>query len=238
MHGSGRFPTHSHGSNDSTSPQQLMRYAGMAGGGLVAVSGLRRGGAVGGLLTGLGIGLVLKSAQEQRAASGRAPVIGLQRTTIHLESTVNIDRPKSDIYDFWRSFVRLPEVMDFLDRIEPDSRGYTRWVAKGPLGSSVEWTSEVTEDVPNERIAWASLTGSDIHTWGDVTFKQGFGGLGTDVTVNLNFEPPGGMIGAAVNHFLSGLENAVLNQNLRHLKAYMETGEVPTNRTQKSGRLL
>lgn len=213
------------------SPQQLIRYAAMLGGSVTAFIGWRRGGLLGSLLAGIGAGVFLDSANQQT----RIVPSGLQRRTVHLESSVNINRPPEDVYAFWRDFVRLPEVMSFVDDIQLTDTGYTHWVAKGPAGTSIEWYAEVTKDLPNKCLAWRSLNDSDISTWGEVIFDQD-SGAGTNLIVDLNFEPPGGFAGAAVSQFLSGIENSVLTQNLRHLKAYMETGEVPTNRTKPYGR--
>ncbi len=151
---------------------------------------------------------------------------------VSLKSSVKIGRSPEEIYNYWRSFVQLPKVMTFLERVEDLGGGLTHWVATGPKGSTIEWDSEIVDDLPNERISWQSLPGSEIDTWGNVQFRSDSQGRGTAVVVELNFKPPGNIAGAAVGHFFKGLENAVLNQNLRNLKAYMETGEVPTNRRQ------
>lgn len=169
-----------------------------------------------------------------RAASRRSTGFSLGKSKIvQLQGSVNIDRPAEEIYSFWRDFTQLPKAMTFLDRIEDkgDNEKLTHWVVKTPLGASIDWDSMVTDDVPNERIAWESVEGSDIHTWGEVRFRN-TAQRGTNVILNLNFEPPGKAAGATIEQFLGGLEKAVLNQNLRNLKAYLETGEVATNRRQ------
>lgn len=153
--------------------------------------------------------------------------------SVHLEGTVNIDRPAEEIYKFWRGFSQLPKVMTFLDRIEDRGDRLTHWVVKAPMGATVEWDSKVVDDLPNQRIAWQSVEGSEIRTWGDVRFENNARSKGTKVIVNLNFEPPGSAAGAAVAQFLGGLEKAVLNKNLRNLKAFLETGEVATNLRQQ-----
>lgn len=230
-----RSPVRTPAGRQGVSPQQLIRCATMLGGGLTAFMGWRRGGLIGSLLAGIGAAIFLDSAKQKASSTKKTPRGGLQRRAVHLESSVNINRPPKEVYGFWRGFVRLPEVMRFIDEITATDTGHTHWVAKGPMGTSVEWYSEVTEDIPDKYLAWRSLNGSDINTWGEVSFHPD-GGSGTNVVVNLNFEPPGGSIGSAVNHFMSGIENSVLRENLRHMKAYLETGEVPTNRRQRVRR--
>ncbi len=181
-----------------------------------------------GALGVISAGLLYRAVARRTPAAGRLPLTGSRPGAVHLQGSVNIDRSAETLYRFWRSFVELPQVMTFLDRVEERERGLTHWVVHSPLGATIEWDSEVTEDIPGQRIAWRSLEGADIHSWGSVEFYEDQLGRSTDVTLNLHFEPPGRAAGGAVARFLSGLEKAVLNQNLRNLKAYMETGEVPT----------
>lgn len=187
----------------------------------------RRRGISGGMILGgiLGVaaaGLVYRYLS--RSQHQGLPFSARQRV-VHLEGSVNINKPPEEIYKFWRSFVNLPKVMAFLERIEDKGGDVTHWVARGPLATKVQWDSEVTEDVPNGRIAWRSLEGSDVKTWGDVKFVSKSHSNSTDVMVNLYFQPPGSLPGATVARFLKGLENAMLTQNLRNLKAYLEADE-------------
>ncbi|MDQ2078510.1 SRPBCC family protein [Marinimicrobium sp. ABcell2] len=178
---------------------------------------------IGGILGVAAAGLAYRFAIRKDA---RLPFASRSRA-VHLEGSINIEKPVEEIYNFWRSFVDLPKVMSFLERIEDKGGDVTHWVARGPLATTLEWDSEVIEDVPNGRIAWQSLEGSEIKTWGDVKFLGRSHTRGTDVIVNLYFEPPGSLAGATVGRFLKGLENAMLMQNLRNLKAYLEAGEIP-----------
>lgn len=191
-------------------------------------------GMAGAILLGVVVAGVVAYYASKRGPK-RLPLTRARHRRVHLEGSVNIDRSAEDIYNYWRNFSQLPDVMTFVDRVEDRGAGRTHWVAKGPLGRSIEWDSEVVDDIPNQRLSWHSLQGSDIQSWGDVQFRENPHGHGTDVVVHLNFEPPGRIAGAAVAHFLGSLEKAMLNQNLRNLKTYMETGEIPPDRNQGDG---
>ncbi|WP_148862759.1 SRPBCC family protein [Marinobacter fonticola] len=225
-----KLPVRMSAGRQGASPQQVIRCAAMLGGTLTAFIGCRRGGLLGSLLAGIGIAIFSDSAKQHAVTARKASLAGRQNRTVHLESSVNINRPPEDVYAFWKDFVRLPEVMSFVDDIKATDTGYTHWVAKGPLGTSVEWFSEVVEDEPGKRLIWRSLNGSDIDNWGNVAFHQD-AGSGTNLIVNLNFEPLGGVAGSAVGHFLEGIENSVLTENLLQLKTYLETGEIPTSQS-------
>lgn len=232
------------GEQDSVSPdsmRDLTRWACLAGGGVAAYAAVRRGGASGILMGALGGVLLYQGATGHSAIPERLMRMGRQSRDVHLASTITIDRPASDLYEFWKGFTRLPKVMTFLESVEPRggvTNDVTHWAVKGPRGHRVEWDAEVTEDVPDQRIGWRSLEGSDINTWGAVRFNEAPAGRGTEVHVSMHYEPPGGNVGRAVGHFLGGLSQALIKQNLKQFKAYMESGEVPTGRSHTQERRM
>lgn len=226
------------GARGSSSDQSMdtARWVCLAGGGLATYAAWRTGG-VGGVLMG-----ILGGAMIYQGTTGNMPAAGLiggrggQSRDVHLVTTITINRPASEIYEYWKGFTRLPQIMTFLDRVEPRGERLSHWVAGDPRGGTIEWDSEVTEDVPNQRIAWRSVEGSELPNWGAVRFNKAPGDRGTEVHLSMHYEPPGGRLGSALGHFLEGMSEEVLKQNLRHLKAYLETGEIPTNTNTSQGR--
>lgn len=180
----------------------------------------RKGGMLGALLAFGGAFLLYKAVNGNR--SGRPPHSPGADRDVHLSSSIIIDRAASDLYEFWRDFSNLPHVMGFLEQVEPKEGFVSRWVARLPAGPAMEWDSEVVEDVPNRRISWRSLDGSPINTWGTVTFEPSADQRQTEVSVSLNFNPPGHSTGNVVAHFLKGLESSVLSRNMRKFKDHME----------------
>ncbi|MAL99142.1 MAG: cyclase [Alteromonadaceae bacterium] len=223
---------------DSLSDQtmhDLTRWACLAGGGLATYAGYRSGGASG-LLMGVLGGVLAYQGIANTSAPRRLLEAARPQREVHLISTVTIDKPASELYKFWKGFTRLPQIMSFLDSVEPRGDKISHWVVKAPSGHTLEWDAEVTEDVPDKRIAWHSVEGSEMPNWGKVRFNEAPGKRGTEIHVSMYFEPPGGNAGAIAGHFLQGLSKELIKQNLRHLKAYLETGEIPTNITTSQGR--
>src|SRR5918993_365449 len=74
---------------------------------------------------------------------------------------LEVDVPAEKAYAWWRGLTTLPSVMPDVESITaggPDGTT-THWKVHGPLGKSVEWDARIVEDVPNEKIAWASVGG-------------------------------------------------------------------------------
>jgi uncharacterized membrane protein len=157
---------------------------------------------------------------------------------IKVERAVTVNRPKQELYQMWRDFENLPRFMEHLESVQVDESDSTRshWVAKAPMGQTIEWESEVIEDRENELLVWKSLPRSSVESMGRVEFTDAPGERGTIVHVSMEYNPPAGSLGAAFAK-LFGEEPAIqINQDLRHFKQMIETGEVATVEGQTSGR--
>jgi len=107
-------------------------------------------------------------------------------------------------------------------------------VAKGPAGVNVEWDARIINEIEHKLIAWQSLEGSTISTAGSVNFDETE--HGTSVRVHLQYNPPGGRVGAAIARLFGEEPSQTVREDLRRFKQLMETGEIPTTDGQPSGR--
>ncbi|MDX3905128.1 MAG: SRPBCC family protein [Pigmentiphaga sp.] len=142
------------------------------------------------------------------------------------EYAVTIARPREELYGFWRDFSNLPRFMRHVMRIEVMDERQSRWTVKAPLGKSVQWTSTITEDLPNERIAWETDEEADVPNAGWVEFHDAPGNRGTEVRAVVAYQPPAGHLGRVASRvFLPETPSQQMTQDLRRLKQIMETGE-------------
>ncbi len=157
---------------------------------------------------------------------------------IRVEKAVTINRAPEELYRFWRNFENLPRFMNHLESVRVlDGDGKrSHWKAKAPLGTSVEWDAEIINEVENRLIGWRSLEGADVPNAGSVRFEPATGGRGTVVKVNLEYDPPAGVVGAAFAKLFGEEPTAQVQEDLRHFKQVMEAGEMPTTEGQPSGR--
>jgi uncharacterized membrane protein len=100
----------------------------------------------------------------------------------------------------------------------------------------VEWDAELLEDVPNRRLTWRSLPGSDVDHRGSVEFTPAPGNRGTEVHVRLEYHRPGGRAGEALALAFFQHPEQQIREDLRRFKALVETGELPTTEGQPTGR--
>lgn len=156
---------------------------------------------------------------------------------IHVKKSIMINRPAEELYSFWRSFENLPRFMPNLKSVTEIDENESHWVATTPAGKTFEWDAEIYNDVPNEVIAWRSLSNSDVTHAGSVNFKPAPAGRGTCVEVTFNYNPPGGVAAVFIARLFGSEPGQIVEQNLRRLKQLFEAGVVPTIEGQTSGRL-
>jgi uncharacterized membrane protein len=144
----------------------------------------------------------------------------------HVARSVTIRQPIETVYGFWRNFENLPRFMAHLESVRVTGDRQSHWAAKGPAGSTVEWDAETIEDRPNELIAWRSLPGASVPNSGQVRFQPAAGDRGTEVHVELRYDPPAGKLGALVAKLFGEEPGQQVAGDLRRLKQVLETGEV------------
>ena len=103
---------------------------------------------------------------------------------------------------------------------------------------SVEWDADILEDRENEFISWASVEGADVDNSGFVRFNKAPGDRGTEVKVVLEYNPPGGALGATVAKIFGEEPEQQIGDDLRRFKMLMEAGEIATTEGQPSGQRL
>jgi uncharacterized membrane protein len=174
-------------------------------------------------VVGLTILDVLAARSLARASATRPAA--LRPRGIRIRKAITIDRPRDEVYRFWRNFENLPRFMQYLERVRVLDARRSRWIARAPVGESVEWTAELIEDHPNELIVWRSVDGAAVPNTGSVRFTPASHG-GTAVLVELRYQPPGGRLAALVAKLFGDEPDIQVGSDLRRLKQVLELGEV------------
>jgi uncharacterized membrane protein len=174
-------------------------------------------------VVGLTILDVLAARSLARTSATRPAA--LRPRGIRIRKAITIDRPRDEVYRFWRNFENLPRFMQHLERVRVLDARRSRWIARTPAGASVEWTAELLEDQPNELIVWRSVEGAAVPNTGSVQFTAASHG-GTAVLVELRYQPPGGRLAALVAKLFGDHPDIQVGSDLQRLKQVLELGEV------------
>jgi len=169
------------------------------------------------------------TASKHHAAAIDAATDGLieDRGDSLVGRAVTINRPRAELYAYFRDFANLPSFMDNIERVDVRDATHSHWVVKAPAGRTVEWDSTITDEVEGEYFVWASDPGADIANSGRIEFRDA-GARGTVVTASLIYDPPGGVVGKLIAKLFQREPAIQARRDLRRFKQLMETGEVAT----------
>lgn len=149
---------------------------------------------------------------------------------------VTIRRPADELYAFWRRLENLARVIRHPVDIVPLNENESHWSVTAPGGERVEWDALVINDEPGRLIAWRSREGAEIPNAGSVRFEPAPGDEGTEVTVALEYDAPGGRLAALLAKLTGQEPGQQVADTLRRFKALMEVGEIPTTEGQPVGQ--
>lgn len=177
-----------------------------------------------------------------RGASGYCPIsssIGVDEVDkvgdININTSLTVNKPRNEVYEFWRDLENLPKFMKHLKSVETINDTVSAWEAKIPGNvGTISWKSEITDDVENEHIGWQSLSESTIENTGNVRFRDA-GKFGTEVNVIISYRAPGGAAGEGIAKMLNPVFKSMVKEDVKNFRRYLEAGEVPTAKGQPSG---
>jgi uncharacterized membrane protein len=201
------------------------RLLSSVGGSLLTLYGLRRRGLAKPILSTAG--LLLTARGMTNLDTNSLLGLGTGGNGIRVQKTVNIHAPIDEVYRFWHNFENFPLFMDHVKEISVQN-GISNWKVAGPAGSSMEFQSHITRDVPNESIAWETIPDSQVHHTGVVRFEENWDG-GTRVTVQLTYMPPAGIVGHKVAELFGVDPRQAMQDDLTRLKALLEVNRMTTS---------
>jgi len=227
---------------------QAERIVSAIGGGILAAAGLKKRSPAGMALALIGGDLLRRSITGHSFAyealgirtSGKGQ--GAATTSVPYELGVRVDksitiaRPPREVYDFWQDLTNLTRFMKNVESVTMTNGNCSHWVVKAPAGRKVESDAVIHNQIEGEMIAWRSLPGADVDNAGSVWFKEAPAGRGTEVKVELQYNPPAGALGAVIAQMWGKEPGQQIQEDLHRLKQLLETGEIPTTEGQPRGR--
>ncbi|MFG6402703.1 MULTISPECIES: SRPBCC family protein [unclassified Microbacterium] len=131
--------------------------------------------------------------------------------------SIDVDVPVHTSYNQWTQFEEFPQFLSFVESIKQIDDTTQHWKVKIG-GQEREFDAKITEQHPDERVAWKSI-GGDENQAGVVTFHK-LSETSSRVTVQLDWEPTGVLekIGAAV-----GVDDHAVKKDLENFKKFIES---------------
>jgi uncharacterized membrane protein len=133
-----------------------------------------------------------------------------------IAKTISVNVPLSQAYDQWTQFEDFPHFMEGVKEIKQLDDKRLHWKAE-IAGKSEEWNAEITEQIPDQRIAWHSTSGAKNS--GMITFSAQ-GENETAVNLEVEYEPEGVIENLGD---LLGLVSSRVSGDLTRFKDFIET---------------
>ena len=137
------------------------------------------------------------------------------------EESIDVNVPVRTAYDQWTQFEDFPRFMEGVERVVQRDDKTLDWTAE-IAGQRKEWTAEITDQTPDVRVAWKSVSGEE--NAGAVLF-QSLGPDRTKITLRIDADPQGPVetVGAAL-----GFVQRRVKGDLERFKEFIESRGVPT----------
>jgi uncharacterized membrane protein len=135
--------------------------------------------------------------------------------TKSIQESIDVNVPVSTAYNQWTQFEDFPKFMDSVQEVRQLDNTHLHWRAN-IAGKEEQWDSEITEQIPDERIAWRSTSG--VRNAGVVTFQK-LSDAKTRITLKMDYAPQSAdeKIGDAL-----GLVKMQTRGNLKRFKELLE----------------
>lgn len=159
---------------------------------------------------------------------------GTHNPAINIQTIVTVNKPRFDVYAYWRQLSNLPNFMRHLLEVTELDDKRSHWLAKMPgTNGTIEWEVEIVKEEPGYLIGWQSVSGSAIENTGKVQLYDTPDRLGTEVRVVFSYHPPAGGLGTGVAKLLNPFFKSVIEEEIRNFKRVIEADLVAPNASSK-----
>jgi uncharacterized membrane protein len=140
-----------------------------------------------------------------------------------IEDTIEVQVPVQQAYNQWTQFEDFPKFMEGVQSVQQLDDTHVQWVAE-IRGESRQWTTEITEQRRDEKVAWKTIEG-EVKNDGVVTFEP----MGDDQTrVNVQMEVESDSTAENVAGDLLGVVKSQVRGDLERFKQLIENRDEET----------
>lgn len=164
-----------------------------------------------------------------RAISGRCPVSAALRAdhhkvkpyNINIRTHIIVNRPRADVYAFWRRLENWPLFMHHLENVDELDSATSAWRLKVPGMGDVRWEARIVKEEKNSELSWHSVPGAAIETTAKINFSDTASNA-TRVDVMLSYRVPNDAIGERLSRMLTPAFREKVYEDIHNFKHYFE----------------
>jgi uncharacterized membrane protein len=157
---------------------------------------------------------------------GRNSAASTEVNPVEVSQVLTINRPRSEVYAYWRKLENLPRFMEHLREVKQIDNKRSHWEALIPkmIGTAIKWDAQITSEEADRRIAWRSIANATVDNAGEVRFEDIPDTRGTQMHVKISYHPPAGDLGKGVAKLFNPMLESMIKADLMRFKQIMETG--------------
>jgi uncharacterized membrane protein len=140
-----------------------------------------------------------------------------------IQDSIEVQAPVRRAYNQWTQFEEFPKFMEGIQSVRQLDDTHVQWVAE-IRGKTSRWTSEITEQQPDKKVAWKTIDG-EVKNDGAVTFEPIAGG---QTRVNVQMDVEGESSAENVAGDLLGVVKSQVRGDLERFKQLIENREEET----------
>jgi len=164
-----------------------------------------------------------------RAVSGHCPISAAINTTrrrhhpsnINVRAQVVVNKPREEVYAFWRSLENWPLFMRHLSNVDELDDLTSAWTMKLPGIGDIRWEANIVREEKDAELSLSSVSGAPIDVTGKVNFSSTPGNA-TRIDVMLSYRAPGGVIGERLSRLLTPGFREKIEADIYNFKHYIE----------------
>jgi len=168
-----------------------------------------------------------------RAISGHCPVTSVLRSiprhegsNINIRTSVIVNRPREEVYAFWRHLENWPLFMRHLENVDELDNNTSVWRLKMPGMDEIRWEARIVKEEKNAELSWHSETGAPIESTGKINFSDTPGNA-TRIDVMLSYRAPAGALGEKLSRLLTPAFRCRVLDDIQNFKHYFENMGIP-----------
>jgi uncharacterized membrane protein len=164
-----------------------------------------------------------------RGISGHCPISALKDRrpaltgrNINVRTHVVVNRPREEVYAFWRKLENLNLFMEHVHNIRELDDTRSAWTVSVPGGiHNIQWEAEIVKEEEGRELSWQSTYGAPIENTGKINFSD-TPGNGTRIDAMISYRAPFGAVGEGFSRLLTPLFRNKIEEDIRSFKYYME----------------
>lgn len=143
---------------------------------------------------------------------------------INIKHSFTVNKPREEVYAFWRKLENLPAFMRHLVSVEEISNKISHWKANIPGNAgTLSWDAEIVKEELNSFIGWSSVGTTVIENTGKIEFFDAPSEGTTILKIVFSYHLPAGGLGTELAKLFNPVVESYIKEDILNFKEHIES---------------